>query len=108
MGSWPSRNVFNEPAQERGLMTSQSYLGSSSSTSNQFYPGFIDPFMMSDVREAFSDFSSRPNSSMVRSSIRSSNRTISHNSTTDKTATMHNGSEKGEEEKEEIESRRSV
>jgi len=130
--SWPSRNVFNEPAQERGLMTSQSYLGSSSSTSNQFYPGFIDPFMMSDVREAFSDFSSRPNSSMVRSSIRSSNRTISHNSTTDehlysrprslngsskmdemslasdKTATMHNGSEKGEEEKEEIESRRSV
>ena len=46
-------------------MTGNSFLGSNAS-SNQYYPGFMDPFIMSDVRDAFSDFSSRPTSSIAR------------------------------------------
>lgn len=63
--SWPSRQALLSEQDPR-LMAGSSYLGSNSTSSHQFYPGFIDPFAMNDVRDVFSDFSSRPTSSMVR------------------------------------------
>jgi len=63
--SWPGRPTNMIPDQDPRFLTGNSFLGSNAS-SNQYYPGFMDPFIMSDVRDAFSDFSSRPTSSIAR------------------------------------------
>lgn len=47
------------------LMAGGSYLGSNSGSSQFYNHGFVDPFTISDVRDHFSDFSSRPTSRFV-------------------------------------------
>jgi len=63
--SWPRQHPHLVSEQDR-LMAGGSYLGSNSGSSQFYNNGFVDPFTISDVRDHFSDFSSRPTSSIVR------------------------------------------